>query len=64
MKTVRFNIDDAKRHRRFVHMLKEFFKEDMKQETFKIAAKECDLIEFAFKKNGFVGITGRDLRED
>lgn len=54
MKKLRITIDDGERRKNFIIAMKKFFREELKGETFKVAIKECDLVEFAFKGNGSV----------
>ena len=60
-KKLSINIDDENRRMRFILAMKHFFKKEMGGETFQVAMRECDLIEFAFKGNGSVRFKRYDL---
>jgi len=61
MKTLRFKIDNPKRRKDFIQLMKRFFGKELKTNTAKIAIRECDIIEFAFKDNGFISLNKNDI---
>lgn len=63
MKKVRFIIDNGETRKNFICLVKKFFQKELKRDTIKVASQECDIIEFAFKDNGFINIPTKDLRK-
>lgn len=60
-KKIQIKIDNPDRRKRFIQMAKKFFHQELSQNTLKVAIKECDIIEFAFKDNGFIHFKRRDI---
>ena len=63
MKKVKVVIDNPTRRKKFIRSISKFFGDELKQESVRIMSKECDLIEFAFKDNGFVRINKEHLKD-
>lgn len=61
---LKFNIDSPNKKKKFIIALKKIFKDEFKGNTFKVAVRECDIIEFAFKDNGFIKLNRNDILRD